>query len=66
MKIYLNGDEIEVSDHTMLADVVVSQGLPEFGIAVAVDNKVVPKGQWAVFELSKGSRIIIIKAVCGG
>ena len=36
------------------------------GIAVAVNNKVVPRSQWSSFMLEDGARLIIIKAVCGG
>lgn len=39
---------------------------PESGIAVAIDNKVVPRTLWDTTLLSADSRITVIRAVCGG
>ena len=40
--------------------------LPEKGIAVAVDNAMVPRMEWESFTLKEGANIVIIKAACGG
>ena len=36
------------------------------GIAVAVDEEVVPRGEWSARELAGGSRIEILTAIQGG
>lgn len=40
--------------------------LPERGVALAVNNKVLPRTQWADTELNEGDRVTIIKAAFGG
>lgn len=40
--------------------------LPEKGVAVAIEGKMVPRNLWEETPLSEGVHIIIIKAVCGG
>lgn len=40
--------------------------LPQKGVAVAVDNQMVPRSNWADTALHEGARIVIIKAACGG
>jgi sulfur carrier protein len=36
------------------------------GIAVAVDEEVIPKSQWHVYQIKDGSSIEVITAVQGG
>ncbi|MFI5164703.1 MAG: sulfur carrier protein ThiS [Bacteroidia bacterium] len=36
------------------------------GIALAVNDKVVPKANWEKFELKENDKVIIIKATQGG
>lgn len=40
--------------------------LPERGVALAVNNKVLPRAEWESTELSEGDQITIIKAAFGG
>lgn len=40
--------------------------LPKMGIAVAVNNDVIPSSQWASKKLTDGDKITIIKAFYGG
>lgn len=47
---------------------LVQQYYPEntLGLAVAVNQKVVPKSQWANFKLSDKDQILLITATQGG
>ena len=65
MEIYVNNKPIntEATDLGMLAQEL---SLPEKGVAVAVEGKMVPRAQWEQTLLSEGNQIVIIKAVCGG
>lgn len=67
MKIYLNHEPIEVpgSEQT-LQTLLEREGMTKPGIAVAVDNKVVPRKDWAQTTLRDNMRLTIIHAVCGG
>ena len=49
-----------------LAQLAEEQKLPPGGVAVAVDNKLVPRTEWASFALSNGQQITILKAFSGG
>ncbi len=67
MKVEINHKEVEVADGCdRLSELLVAEGFTGIGQAVAVNNKVVPKADWAAFELADGMKITIIRAVCGG
>lgn len=65
MKITVNNKEVETTSATLLQ---LSQelALPERGVAMAVDNRMVPRADWAGTPLEEGASIVIIKAACGG
>ena len=65
MKLKVNDQEVE-SGATTLSLFSLEQNLPATGIAVAVNQRMVPRTEWDSYTLSEGDNIIIIKAVCGG
>ena len=65
MKIQINNKEVETKALT-LSELAQEMALPEKGVAVAVNNKMVPRAQWADTALTEGIAVVIIKAVCGG
>ncbi|AVM51853.1 sulfur carrier protein ThiS [Bacteroides zoogleoformans] len=65
MKVSVNSKEVE-TDATTLAQLIEELSLPTQGIAVAVDNCMVPRVQWSTYTLREFLSIIIIKATCGG
>ena len=65
MKLIVNNTIIETEAAT-LAQLCEQQQLPAKGVAVAVDNKMVPRAQWDSFELNEAQKITILKAFCGG
>ena len=40
--------------------------LPVQGIAIAVNNKMIPRTEWERFSLHENDNLVIIKAACGG
>lgn len=66
MKIIVNHTEVNIDGTPTLADVLVHQNLAGEGIAVAVDNKVVPRAKWGETLMSEGAKLTVITAVCGG
>lgn len=66
MQIFLNRTAIEVAAPLTVADLLRQQKMPEQGIAVAVDNKVVPKTDWEQTLLQDQCSVTVIRAVCGG
>ena len=49
----------------VLVPAYVADGTPQ-GVAVAVDDAVVPRGSWATTVVAPGDRIEIVTAVQGG
>jgi sulfur carrier protein len=68
MRVLVNGEPRELSAGTTVAAVVRSLPgtLEGRGLAVAVDEEVVPRGSWSATELSDGARVEIVVAVQGG
>ena len=57
--------DVRMTD-TSLRDVVMGLGLPDRGIAVAVDGAVVPRGRWDRHTMTDGAVVEIVTAVQGG
>lgn len=50
-----------------VAVVMAAAGLPSYdGVAVAVNDAVVPRGRWEALALAEGDRVLIIRATQGG
>ena len=65
MKVLINNKEVETEAST-LSQLTNELSLPAQGIAVAVNNRMVPRMEWTNYELSEGISIVIITAACGG
>ena len=65
MKLKVIDKEVETGA-TNLSQFSQEQNLPTSGIAVAVNNRMIPRTEWDAFILNDGDSILIIKAVCGG
>lgn len=63
--IIINSKAVETNSST-LAEYLDSQQLPQMGVAVAVNNKMVARSQWDSITLTEGMSITILKAFCGG
>ena len=65
MKLIVNNKEVETTASHLL-QLAKELELPEKGVALAVDQRMIPRAQWEDYALTEGMNIIIIKAVCGG
>jgi sulfur carrier protein len=65
MRIYINDQEKDTQCQT-LNELLTSENIETKGIAVAANNKLVPKAEWENFALKENDKLIIIKAACGG
>ena len=65
MIIRINSEQVVVDDQMTVAALLQSLGYPDRGIAVAVDQAVVPRSRWAT-TLSDGANIEVVTAVQGG
>ena len=68
MKIYLNGEELDVPDGATIADLVqkVVADPQARGIAVALDDDVAGRGAWSSTVIAAGQRVEILHASQGG
>ncbi|MEV6740727.1 MULTISPECIES: sulfur carrier protein ThiS [unclassified Streptomyces] len=66
MNISVNGETREVTPGVALDAVVRSLTAAPSGVAAAVNETVVPRGQWASTSLSEGDRVEVLTAVQGG
>ena len=65
MKIRINNKETDVQAESLL-DLAKELSLPKRGVAVAVNNRMIPRTDWQQTTLKDDDNIVIIKAVCGG
>lgn len=65
MTLTVNNQMMETTSQTLSALAMELQ-LPAQGVAMAVNNSLVPKAEWENCILKEGMQIIIIKAACGG
>lgn len=65
MLVVVNNESVEVDEATSIAELLVRLGVPEKGIAVALDWEVLPRSEWDR-SLSDGAKLEIVTAVQGG
>ncbi|RJE75106.1 MULTISPECIES: sulfur carrier protein ThiS [Reichenbachiella] len=68
MKFKLNNEEqILQDDHTQLTSVLKEKNLYiERGIAVAINDEILPKSNWEEYLIQENDNILIITATQGG
>jgi thiamine biosynthesis protein ThiS len=67
MQVFINNKEKTISEDATIVELLEAEKLHNLrGIAIAIDDMVVPKVAWGVEKLQPGSRILIIKAAQGG
>jgi len=67
MKVKVNGLICELENGSALAALMKQLSLEQkSGIAIAVNEKVIPKKQWQELVLSENDQVIIIEAAQGG
>jgi sulfur carrier protein len=66
VKATINGEHRDLPDGLTVARLLELLGTPERGIAVARNERVVRRADYATHEIHDGDTIEIIKAVAGG
>jgi len=66
MRLTVNGTEREIVGGETVAALLQTLALRRDGVAVAVNDDVVPRGEHATRTLNDGDRLEIIVAVAGG
>ncbi|ROZ98513.1 sulfur carrier protein ThiS [Gordonia sp. OPL2] len=65
MTVVVNGESHDLGTDASVGALVAKLGLPDRGIAVAVDGEVIPRGRWDRM-LHDDAQIEIVTAVQGG
>ena len=66
MQLEINGKKVELPATAALQTVAEELKLSPAGTAIAVNNKMIPRTQWAATSLVEQDKIVVIKAACGG
>ena len=66
MKVQVNNKEVETMLDSTITQLTAQLELPAQGIAIAVNNKMIPRTEWERFSLQENDQLVIIKAACGG
>ncbi len=67
MRIHVNDTERDVPAAATLADLARELGLAERrGVAVALNDAVIPRAAWPAHTLADGDRVLVIQATQGG
>ncbi len=68
-KININSQIIDLefsTEKTSLYEISKIMNYPTAGVAIAVNQEIIPRERWDKFEVSENDRIVVIKAACGG
>ena len=66
VSVTVNGERRQIAGSATVADLVASLSTAGSGIAVAVNDEVVPRGGWQAKRLRDQDRVEILTAVQGG
>ena len=67
MVCYVNNIAQEATDNQLLVDLLAARGIVQpHGLAVAVNDAVVPRAEWPTRAVQPQDRITIIRATQGG
>lgn len=67
MNIFINNKQHTVVHNPSIASLLTDLNLfGSKGIAIAVNNNIIPKHEWEQYELSENDHITIIRATQGG
>lgn len=67
MIVWLNQEEQHLPEGATIVQLLSALGMTQLqGVALAVNNKVVPKSEWYQHRLQEGDRVVLIRATQGG
>lgn len=64
-RIIINNEERQ-TEALYITQLATELNLPERGVALAINNKIVPRATWESSPINEGDNITIIKAAFGG
>ena len=67
MEVFINQQSYLLPESSTLSAVLHALGIPSSrGLALAVNNQVIPRDNWTSFKLHKHDNVLLIRATQGG
>ena len=66
MLVFINGEQKDFSSEINLTELIQQLDITSKGLAIAINNAVVPKNDWEQTKLTEQDKITLIKATQGG
>ncbi|MDX1350697.1 MAG: sulfur carrier protein ThiS [Putridiphycobacter sp.] len=66
IQVTINSNSHKVKPETTISGLLLNISQKEDGIAIAINNIVIPKANWSNHQLKSNDNILIIKATQGG
>lgn len=66
MKVFLNKESIEIDSNKLIILLQETGFAEKTGIAVALNDMVIPRSKWETKELSENDQVTVITATAGG
>lgn len=66
MTVFVNQEEKTITDNSSLSVLLQSVDIKPIGIAIAVNQNVIPKDSWDEFVLNENDQVMLIRATQGG
>lgn len=67
MTVFVNDETFEFSENPTLIEVLNQQGINELrGLALAINEEVIPRAEWSAIKLESNDRLMFIRATQGG
>lgn len=66
IRIHINGEPKSIAASLNLKELIGQLGLPEQGVALALNGTVVPKLEWSLNSIDEGDRLDIFQPIAGG
>lgn len=66
MTVKVNDHPVEVDQNTTVEQLLVQLGIASRGTAVAINDKIAKRDEWASRQLEAGDTVLVISAAYGG
>ncbi|WP_022940574.1 sulfur carrier protein ThiS [Psychromonas hadalis] len=66
MKIDINEQSIEIDEKSNIEQLLVRLDSPLKGSAIAVNQKIISRSEWAHYQLKENDQVSLFQAIAGG
>ncbi|MBJ3816372.1 sulfur carrier protein ThiS [Shimwellia pseudoproteus] len=66
MQIQFNDQTVQCPDGCSVSDLLAQLDIRQSGCALAINQTIIPRGQWQQHPLHDGDQILLFQAIAGG